>query len=103
MSVPIGSAACVVTQLQLSDLNYFALTLLVVQDLQESSGVGGQQHILPVQNVSKESMISPEAGILLCKALQGALYAAMDYLENDADTSGAQTRSTYMPEEVSKA
>ena len=76
---------------------------MVSQDLEESSGVGGQQHIYPVLNVSKVSMISPEASILLCKALQGALYAAMDYLENDADTSGAQTRSTYTPEEVSKA
>ena len=78
----------------------FASALLMSQDLQESSGAGGQQHIFPVQNVSKESMISPEASILLSKALQGALYAAMDYLENDADTAEAQTRPDYTADQV---
>ena len=75
---------------------------MLPQDLEESSGVGGQQHIYPVLNVSKVSMISAEASILLCKALQGALYAAIDYLENDADTSGAQRRPGCTPKEVSE-
>lgn len=51
-----------------------------VQDLEESSGVGGRKDILPIKNLSKETEPTPEAGVLVCRALQQALYAAVDYL-----------------------
>lgn len=51
-----------------------------VQDLEESSGVGGRKDILPIKNLSKETEPTPEAGVLMYRALQQALYAAVDYL-----------------------
>ena len=45
-----------------------------------SSGVGGLKDILPIKNLSTETRPTPEAGVLVCRALQQALYAAVDYL-----------------------
>ena len=50
------------------------------QDLEERSGVGGRKDILPIKNLSTETRPTPEAGVLVCRALQQALYAAVDYL-----------------------
>ncbi len=51
-----------------------------MQDLEESSGVGGRKDILPIKNLSQETEPTPEAGVLMYRALQQALYAAVDYL-----------------------
>ena len=51
--------------------------------------MGGRKDILPIKNLSNETEPTPEAGVLMCRALQQALYAAVDYLrERDyMDTS----------------
>ena len=51
-----------------------------MQVVEDSSGVGGRKDILPIKNLSKENYPTPEAGILVCRALQQALFAAVDYL-----------------------
>ena len=65
----------------------------VLQDLEDRSGVGGCKDILPIKNLSKEMTPTPEAGILVCRALQQALYAAVDYLRgrDDMETSEEDT------------
>lgn len=64
--------------------------LFIVQELEETSGVGGRKDILPIKNLSKETAPTPEAGVLVCRALQQALYAAVDHLRecDEMDTSG---------------
>ncbi|DBA72796.1 TPA: hypothetical protein ACH3X2_010185 [Trebouxia sp. C0005] len=57
-----------------------ARLLSLMEDLEEDSGVGGSKDILPIKNLSKETEPTPEAGVLVCRALQQALYAAVDYL-----------------------
>ena len=61
----------------------------VLQDLEDRSGVGGCKDILPIKNLSKEITPTPEASVLVCRALQQALYAAVDYLRgrDDMETS----------------
>jgi hypothetical protein len=60
--------------------------------------VGGQKDILPIKNFSSEAAPTLEASMLMLKALQQALYAAMDYLrECDADdTSSPETEVTWL-------
>lgn len=42
--------------------------------------MGGRKDILPIKNLSEETQPTPEAGVLVCRALQQTLYAAVDYL-----------------------
>ena len=51
-----------------------------LQELEGTAGVGGQKDILPIKNFSSEAAPTAEASMLMLKALQQALYAAMDYL-----------------------
>ena len=55
-------------------------TWLHLQELEESSGVGGRKDILPIKNLSQETTPTAAAGVLVFRALQQALYAAADYL-----------------------
>ena len=50
------------------------------QDLDESSSVGGRKDILPIKNLTEETHPTREASVLVCRALQQAMYAAVDYL-----------------------
>ena len=52
-----------------------------------STGVGGQKYILPIKNFTKEMTPTAAAGILVCRAIQHALYAAEDYLRDSGDYS----------------
>ena len=63
-----------------------------LQELEGTAGVGGRKDILPIKNFSSEAAPTVEASMLMLKALQQALYAAMDYLrECDAvDTSSPE-------------
>lgn len=56
-----------------------------LQELKHSSGVGGRKDILPIKNLSDETAPIAEAGVLVCRALQQALYAAVDYLRECED------------------
>ena len=67
----------------------------------DSSGVGGLNDIYPIQNLSREAKVSVEAGMLLCRALQAALYAAVDYLQDQPDTMEPDATSAYTAAEVS--
>ena len=42
--------------------------------------MGGRKDILPIKNLSEETRPTLEAGVLVSRALQQALYAATDYL-----------------------
>lgn len=55
-----------------------------LQELVNSSGVGGRKDILPIKN-SSEAAPTAEARVLVCRALQQALYAAVDYLRECDD------------------
>jgi len=57
--------------------------------------VGGQKDILPVKNLNSETAPTLEAGVLMLKALQQALYAAMDYLRecDDMDTGSTEAEA----------
>ena len=57
-----------------------ASNLVGLQELEDSSGVGGRKDILPIKNLCKETAPTAEARLLVCRALQQALYAAVDYL-----------------------
>ena len=67
--------------------------LCSVQDLEESSGVGGRKDILPIKNLSEETQPTPEAAVLVCRALQQALYAAVDYLREYDEMSPSEADS----------
>ena len=56
-----------------------------MQELEDSSGVGGRKDILPIKNLSSETAPTAEASVLVCRALQQALYAAVDYLRECDD------------------
>ncbi len=60
--------------------NVQKLKCVLLQDLEESSGVGGRKDILPIKNLSNETTPTSEASALVCRALQQAQYAAVDYL-----------------------
>ena len=64
-----------------------------MQELEGTAGVGGQKDILPIKNLSNETAPSVEARMLMLRALQQALYAAMDYLREcgDVKTSSVDT------------
>ena len=88
-----------------SDLQH-SPALHTVQALQDSSGVGGQKDIHPVQNLSKDPKVSSSAGLLLCQALGEALNAAVDYLEDvnnedEPSSAAAKPASIYKPAQVS--
>ena len=51
-----------------------------LQELEDTSGVGGRKDILPIKNLSSETAPTAEARVLVCRAVQQALYAAVDYL-----------------------
>ena len=57
-----------------------ASSLVGLQELEETSGVGGRKDILPIKNLCKEMAPTAEVRVLVCRALQQALYAAVDYL-----------------------
>ena len=63
--------------------------LIGLQELEDTSGVGGRKDILPIKNLSNETAPTAEARVLVCRAVQQALYAAVDYLRecNDMETS----------------
>ena len=56
-----------------------------LQELEGTAGVGGRKDILPIKNFSSEAAPTVEASMLMLKALQQALYAAMDY-QRECDT-----------------
>ena len=56
-----------------------------MQELQDSSGVGGSKDILPIKNLSEGTTPTAEARVLVCRALQQALYAAIDHLRECDD------------------
>ena len=60
-----------------------------LQELEETSGVGGRKDILPIKNLSQETAPSVEAGMLVCRALQQALFAAVDYLRESDEMQSA--------------
>ena len=72
-----------------------------LQDLLDSSGMGGLNDIHPIQNLNTGFTVSAGAGILLCTALRAALFGAVDYLEDNPDSmdSGAP-QDSYHPTEV---
>lgn len=73
-----------------------------LQDLLTSSGMGGLNDIHPIQNLNTGFTVSVEAGILLCTALRAALFGAVDYLEDNADSADSDAPSdAYSPTEVS--
>ena len=47
--------------------------------------MGGRKDILPIKNLSEETQPTLEAGVLVCRALQQALYAAVDYLREQEE------------------
>ena len=66
-----------------------------LQELEGTTGVGGRKDILPIKNFSSEAAPTVEASMLMLKALQQALYAAMDYLrECDAVDSSPEPEVT---------
>ena len=73
-----------------------------MQELEGTAGVGGQKDILPIKNLSNETAPSVKTSILMLKALQQALYAAMDYLREceDTETSSADTETGSVDTEV---
>jgi hypothetical protein len=56
--------------------------VLLVADM---SGVGGCKDVLPIKNFCDESEPTTEAGILVYRALQEALYAAIDHLRRSPE------------------
>lgn len=58
-----------------------------VQELEETSGVGGRKDILPVKNLSSELGPTTELTALMCSTLQQCLYAAEDYITECGSTS----------------
>lgn len=56
-----------------------------MQELEEASGAGGRKDILPIKNLTKETAPTPEAGVLVCRALKEALCPAVDYLKECVD------------------
>ncbi len=56
-----------------------------MQDVAETSGVGGRKDVLPIKNFCDESEPTMEAGVLVYRALQEALYAAMDHLRRSSE------------------
>lgn len=61
------------------------------QDLESTAGVGGQKDTLPIKNLSNEGAPTLKGSILILKALQQALYAAMDYLRECDDMEISST------------
>lgn len=51
-----------------------------MQELERTAGVGGRKDILPVKNFSEEMEPTAEVSVLMCRALQQALYAAEDFV-----------------------
>ena len=51
-----------------------------LQELEDSSGVGGPKDIMPIKNFSEGMASSAEVRVLVCRAPQQALYAAVDHL-----------------------
>ena len=56
-----------------------------VQEVADMSGVGGRKDLLPIKNFCDESEPTTEAGILVYRALQEALYAAIDHLRRSPE------------------
>ena len=69
-----------------------ASNLVDLQELEESSGVRGRKDILPIKNLCKEMHMAhtAEARVLICRAVQQALYAAVDYLRECDEMEMAQ-------------
>ncbi|KAL3132022.1 Interferon-induced protein 44-like [Trebouxia sp. C0010 RCD-2024] len=59
--------------------------LHLVEELEETAGVGGRKDILPVKSLSNEMGPTTELSALMCKALEQALYAAEDYVTEYGD------------------
>ena len=59
--------------------------LACLQELEDSSGVGGRKDILPIKSLSSETAPTAEVRVLVCRAMQQALYAAVDYLRDCDD------------------
>ena len=55
--------------------------------------MGGQKDILPIKNLSEETQPTPEAGVLVCRALQQALYAAVDHLREHEELNPSEEDS----------
>ena len=53
-----------------------------MQELEEASGAEGRKDILPIKNLTAPT---PEAGVLVCRALKEALCPAVDYLKECVD------------------
>ncbi len=57
----------------------------VVQEVADVSGVGGRKDVLPIKNFCDESEPTAEAGILVYRTLQEALYAVIDHLRRSPE------------------
>ena len=57
----------------------------MVQEVADVSGVGGRKDVLPIKNFCDESEPTAEAGILVYRTLQEALYAAIDHLRRSPE------------------
>lgn len=64
----------------------------VVQEVADMSGVGGRKDVLPIKNFCDESEPTTEAGTLVYRALQEALYAAIDHLRRSPEMLNANQR-----------
>lgn len=61
--------------------------LNALQELVESSGVGGRKDIMPIKNFSEGMTSTAEVRVLVCRALQQALFAAVDQLRERKNVS----------------
>lgn len=57
----------------------------MVQEVADVSGVGGRKDVLPIKNFCDESEPTAEAGILVYRTLQEALYAVIDHLRRSPE------------------
>ncbi|KAL0033092.1 hypothetical protein WJX79_002778 [Trebouxia sp. C0005] len=62
-----------------------ARLLHLMEEVADISGVGGRKDVLPIKNFCDESEPTAEAGILVFRALQEALYAAIDHLRRSPE------------------
>ena len=63
---------CSWTHATLFAVSYQWKGITVLQEVAETSGVGGQKDVLPIKNFCNESEPTTEAGILVYRALQEA-------------------------------
>ncbi|KAL3148736.1 Interferon-induced protein 44-like [Trebouxia sp. C0009 RCD-2024] len=61
--------------------------LSLIEELVESSGVGGRKDIMPIKNFSEGMTSTAEVRVLVCRALQQALFAAVDQLRERKNVS----------------